>query len=94
MTLLQFIQFVLGGLVAIDAFVRLVKVGKNTFAPIRHAFAALFAAGLAMAGATATDAVPATWQTAFLLLAILAVQTSTSHYWRHGVPSAFQRETS
>lgn len=94
MNLLQFIQFVLAGLLAVDAFVRLCKVHRGTVAPIRHAFAALLAAALAMAGATATDAVPASWQTSFLLLAILGVQTSTSHYWRTGVPPPFQRETS
>lgn len=90
MTLVTALQLVLSMLIVIDAFGRLAIVNGRTAAPVRHAFALLFASALMMAGATATFVVPGAWPMVLMLLAILVVQRSTARYWRRGPPPVFQ----
>ena len=90
MTAVAVLQLVLALVLAANAFGRLIKSGPRTRWWIRHAFALLFAASLFAAGASARSA---DWSTVVLLAAMVAVQMSTSVYWRYRVPPAFEESS-
>lgn len=81
----------LGAALSYTGFCRAVAMSASTLPAIRHSFAALCAAGAAVALAALFRPDVLTWSLIGLLAAMLLVQLATARYWRPGVPSSFTR---
>lgn len=85
------LYLLLSGCLWWTCFCRAARMSKrNTIRPVRWAFALLTAtATLALYAPFGTGYQP-DWVAVLLLAGIVAVQVTTSKYWRHGVPDNFR----
>lgn len=89
--MIEWLLAVLGAALSYTGFCRAVAMRRTTVPVIRHAFAALCAAGVAVTLAALFRPPLLSWAVVGLLAAMLLVQIATSRYWRAGAPRSFDR---
>lgn len=88
-TIMNFIQLAVCATLAGQTFIRMHKMNSYTWAIIRHSFVWLFGISVATGFSPWVWKIDATWLSIMTMIAILIVQTCTSHYWQRGVPRSF-----
>ncbi len=92
MTITLLLYLVLASALWWTCFCRATRMTKaNTLRPVRWAFALLMAVATLALVAPLWRYRP-DWITVLLLVGMVAVQITTSKYWRHGVPPSFRKD--